>query len=189
MWFGVHSQCRWWLLICGAGGDAGCDAGSLGAPGAPIRRVGASYWCRCTWACAVLGGCRWGVAGCCVLCFLFCACAPLLTACMHCSSYLYSGFFRTTPDASGALCLVLHCAAALNVRKSLIQMPQQHHHENLSQHTSQYSCSSYETQCHVPEPKHSSETPSQCVTKHHDQHTQWNKQHQLISAVRFSRRT
>ena len=39
-------------------------------------RVGASSWCRCTWVCAVLGGCRRGVAGCCVLCFLFwCMCA------------------------------------------------------------------------------------------------------------------
>ena len=29
-------------------------------------------------------------------------------------------------------------------------MAQQHHHDSLSQHTSQYSCSSDGTQCHVP---------------------------------------
>ena len=46
-----------------------------------------------------------------------------------------------------------------------------------------------ETQCHVPEPKHNSETASQCVTKHHDQQNQWNKQHQQFLQVRFSRRT
>ena len=37
---------------------------------------------------------------------------------MLCSSYLYSGFFRATPDASSALCLVLHCTAPLDVSKS-----------------------------------------------------------------------
>ena len=26
--------------MCGAGGDAGCDAGLVGAPGAPLWRVG-----------------------------------------------------------------------------------------------------------------------------------------------------
>ena len=65
---------------------------------------------------------------------------------------------------------------------SLTRMAQQHHHENLSQYTSQYSGSSDETQCHDPEPKHNSKTASQCVTKHHDQHNQWNKQHQLRSS-------
>ena len=70
----MSSQLQWWLLVCGAGGDAGCDAGLVGAPGAPLWCVGTSSWCRCTWVCAVLGGCRRGVAGCCVLCFLFCAC-------------------------------------------------------------------------------------------------------------------
>ena len=55
------------------------------------------------------GGCRLGVAGCCVLCFLFWACVPQLTVCMLCSSYLCSGFFGANPDAYSALCLVLHC--------------------------------------------------------------------------------
>ena len=41
--FGVHSRCQWWLLVCGTGGDAGCGAGSVGAPGAPLGRVGACY--------------------------------------------------------------------------------------------------------------------------------------------------
>ena len=59
---------------------------------------------------------------------------------------------------------------------------QQHHRENLSQHTSQCSCSSDKTQCHIPEPNHNSETASKSATKHHDQQNQWNKQHQLSSA-------
>ena len=33
-------------------------------------------------------------------------------------------------------------------------MAQQHHHDSLSQHTAQYSCSNDETQRHDPEPKH-----------------------------------
>ena len=152
---------------------------SNGAPGAPLWRVGASSWYRCTWVCAVLGGCWQGVAGCCVLCFLFCACAPLLTVCMLCSSYLCSGFFSATPDTYIALCLVLHCAAPLDVSKSLNRMAQ-HHRENLSQHTSQCSCSNCGTQCHVPEPKNNSETASQFATKHHDQQNQWNKHHQVV---------
>ena len=36
VWFGVSSQHQWWLLVCGAGGDAGCGAGLVGAPGAPL---------------------------------------------------------------------------------------------------------------------------------------------------------
>ena len=60
-------------------------------------------------------------------------------------------------------------------------MAQQHHHDSLSQHTSQHSSSNDETQRHDPEPKHNSKTASQHVTKHHDQHNQWNKQHQLNS--------
>ena len=40
---------------------------------APLWHVDALSWCRRTWVCAVLGGCRRGGAGCCVLCFLFCA--------------------------------------------------------------------------------------------------------------------
>ena len=111
MLFGLHSQHRWGLLVCDAGGDAGCDAGLVGAPGAPLRHVGASYWCRCKWVCAVLGGCQRSFAGCCVLCFLFCACVPLLTACMLCSSYLYSCFSCATPHAYSAFCLVIHCTA------------------------------------------------------------------------------
>ena len=84
--------------------------------------------------------CAGGVpAGCCrllcVVCFLFCACVPLLTVWMLCSSYLYSGFFCATPDAYSALCLALHCTAPLDVSKSLTRMARQHHHENLSQHT------------------------------------------------------
>ena len=122
VWFGVHSQYPWWLLVCGAGGDAGCDAGcdagSGGASGAPLCRVGAIFWCRCTWVCAVLGACRRGVAGCYVLCFLVCACLPMLTVCMLCSSYLNSGLFCALPDADSALCLVLHCTAPLDVSKS-----------------------------------------------------------------------
>ena len=55
---------------------------------------------------------------------------------------------------------------------TLTGMAQQHHHENLSQNTSQCSCSSDETQCHDPEPKHNSNTASQSVAKHHDQHNQ-----------------
>ena len=66
--------------------------------------------------------------------------------------------------------------------KSLTRMAQQHHHDSLSQHTSQYSCSNDETQRHDPEPKHNSETASQHATKHHDQQNQWNKQHQLNSS-------
>ena len=27
VWFEVPSQHQWWLLVCGAGGDAGCGAG------------------------------------------------------------------------------------------------------------------------------------------------------------------
>ena len=131
--FGVPSQHQWWLLVCCAGGDAGCGAGLVGAPGAPLWRVGLS-WCRCTWVCAVLGGCRWGDAGCCLLCFLFCAWVPLLTVCMLCNSYLCSGFFSATPDAYSALCLVLHCTAPLDVSKSLTRMAQQHHHDSISQH-------------------------------------------------------
>ena len=41
--FGVHSRCQWWLRVCGAGGDAGCGAVSVGAPGAPLGRIGACY--------------------------------------------------------------------------------------------------------------------------------------------------
>ena len=119
VWFGVHSQCQWWLLVCGARGDAGCDAGSAGAPGAPLWRVRAFCWCRCTLVYAVLGECRRGVAGCCVLCSCFFACVPLLTVCMLCSAYLCSGFFCAAPDACSALCLVLHCTAPLDVSKSL----------------------------------------------------------------------
>ena len=48
-------------------------------------------------------------------------CVPLLTVCMLFSSCLCSGFFGATPDAYGALCLVLHCAAPLDERKSLIR--------------------------------------------------------------------
>ena len=118
VWFGVPSQHQWWLLECGAGGDARCSTGLVGAPGVPLWRVGALSCCRCTWVCAVLGGCRRGVAGCCVLCFLFCACVPLLTVCMLCGSYLCSSFFSATPDACSALCLVLHCTALLDVSKS-----------------------------------------------------------------------
>ena len=81
------------------------------------KHVAYTLWCA--WVCTVLGGCRWGVAGCCVLCFLFCACVPLLTVRMLCSSYLCSGFYCATPDAYSALCLVLHCAAPLDVSKSL----------------------------------------------------------------------
>ena len=125
---------------------------------------------------------RWGVAGCCVLCFLFCACVPVLTVCMLHISYLCSGFFSSTPDAYSALCLVLHCAAPLDVSTSLTRIAQQHHHESLFQQTSQCSCSSDESPCHVPERKHNSETASRYVTKHHDQQNQWNKQHQPISA-------
>ena len=88
--------------------------------------VGALSWCRCTWVCAVLGGCRRGDAGCCVLCILFYACVPLRTVCMLCSSYLCSGFFSATPDTYSALCLVLHCAAPLDVSKSLTRVAQQH---------------------------------------------------------------
>ena len=110
-------------------------------------------WCRCTWVCAVLGGCRRGDTGCCVLCLLFCACVSLLAVCMLYSSYLCTGFFSATPVAYSALCLVLHCTAPLDVSKSLIRVAQQHHHENLFQHTPQCSCSSDETQCYVPEPK------------------------------------
>lgn len=33
---------------CGAAGDAGCGVGFLGAPGAPLWRVGACYRCQCT---------------------------------------------------------------------------------------------------------------------------------------------
>ena len=91
-----------------------------------MTRKGLS-WCRCTWACAVLGGCRLGVAGCCVLCFLFWACVPLLTVCMLCSSCLCSGFFSAPPDAYSALCLVLHCTAPLDVSHSLIRMAQPQH--------------------------------------------------------------
>ena len=58
----THSN-QWWLLVCGAGGDAGCDAGLVGAPGVP--------------------------------------------------------FFSALPDAYSALCLVLYCAAPLDVCKSL----------------------------------------------------------------------
>ena len=108
-------------LVCGGGDDAGCVAGLVGAPGAPLWRVGPCCWCRCTWLCAVLGGCRRGVAGCCVLCFLFRACVPLLTVCMLCSSYLYSGFFCATLDAPRALRLVLHLTAPIDVSKSLNQ--------------------------------------------------------------------
>ena len=61
-------------------------------------------------------------------------------------------------------------------------MAQQTHHDSLSQHISQCSCSNDETQRHDPEPKHNSETASQHVTKHHDQQNQWNKQHQLNSS-------
>ena len=117
-WLGVVQQvllARWRL---GARGDAGCDAGSVGAPGAPLWCFGAFYRCRRTWVCAVLGGCRRGIAGCCVLCFLFCTCVPLLTVCMLCRSYLSSGFFCATPDAYSVLCLVLHCAAPLDVSQS-----------------------------------------------------------------------
>ena len=41
-----------------------------------------------------------------------------LTVCMLCSSYLCSGFFSATPDAYGALCLVLRCIAPLDVSES-----------------------------------------------------------------------
>ena len=99
-------------MVCGASGDAG------GAPGAPLWRVGALSWFRCTWVCAVLGGCWRGDAGCCVLCFLFFACVPLLTVCMLCGSYLCSGFFRAAPGAYSALCLVLRCTAPLDVSES-----------------------------------------------------------------------
>ena len=73
VWFGVSSQHQWWLLVCGVGGDVGCGAGMVGAPGAPLWHVGASFWYLCALVCAVLGGCRRGVTGCFVLCFLFCA--------------------------------------------------------------------------------------------------------------------
>ena len=61
------------------------------------------------------GRCRW-------LCVVFpvWACVSLLTVCMLCSSSLCSGFFSATPDAYSALCLVLHCAAPLDVSESLI---------------------------------------------------------------------
>ena len=131
----------------------------------------------------MLGGCRRGVAGCCVLCFPFCACVLPLTVCMLCNSFLCSGFFCAAPGAYSAFCLVLHRPAPLDVSKSLPRMAQQHHHENISQHTSQCSCSSDETQFQVPEPKHNSETASQLVTKHHDQQNQWNKQHQRDSLL------
>ena len=136
VWLEVPSQRQWWLLVCGAGGDAGCGAGLSGAPGAPFWRVGALSWCRCTWVCAVLGGCLRGDAGCCVLCFLFCAFVPLLIVCMLCSSYLCSGFFSPTPDTYSSLCLVLHCTAPLDVSKSLTRMAKQHHHDSLSQRLS-----------------------------------------------------
>ena len=62
-------------------------------------------------------------------------------------------------------------------------MAQKHHHDSLSQHTSQYSCSNDETERHDPEPKHNSETASQHETKHNNQQNQWNKQHQLNSSA------
>ena len=114
----MHSQHQWWLPVCGASGDACCDAGSVGAPGAPLWRVGAFSCSQYTWVCAVLGGCRQSGAGCCVLCFLFCACVPLLTVWMLCSSYLSSGLVCATPAAYSASCLVLRCTAPLDVSGS-----------------------------------------------------------------------
>ena len=55
-----------------------------------------------------------------LLCFLFCVCVPLLTVRMLCSSHLCFGFFSALPDAYSALCLVLPCAAPLDVSKSLV---------------------------------------------------------------------
>ena len=75
VWCGVHSQHQSWLLMCGAGGDAGCDAGLVGALDAPLWRVGALSWCRCTWVWCCAGGLPAG------RCRLFCIVFPVLCMC------------------------------------------------------------------------------------------------------------
>ena len=64
--------------------------------------------------------------------------------------------FTPEQEVTGEIPKAQSCIA--DKTSTLTRMTQQHHHENLSQHTSQCSCSSDETQCHVPEPKHNSET-------------------------------
>ena len=110
------------------------------------------------WVCAVLGGFRQGVAGCCVLCFLFCDYVVLLTLCILCSCYFV---LLLMPLVLYAPC----CIVLLDVSSPPTRMVQLHHHENPSQH----SCSSDETQCIVPEQKHNSKAASRFSSKHHEQ--------------------
>ena len=78
-----------------------------------------------------------GAGGCCVLCFLFCACVQLLSVCMLCSCYVCCGFSCAPPDASSALCPVLHCTARLDVRHPLTV---------IAAHFQPFPC------CHAPRP-------------------------------------
>ena len=166
--------------MCGAGGDASCDAGLDGAPGALKLSIGTGAH-----GCVLCSGDAGGVLPvvvCCVSCFVH-ACRYLQCACSVVPSFVQVVFCATSDpldvsksrckqiSASCALCLMLHCTAPLDVSKSLTQIAQQYHHENLSQHTSQCHCSIYETPCHDTEAKRNSNTASRLAAKHHDQQT------------------
>ena len=80
------------------------------------------------------GGAPAGRCQLCVVLPVLCMCAA--TYSVHALYFLL--VFRlicATLDACSALCLVLHCTAPLDVSESLTRMAQQHHHDNLSQHT------------------------------------------------------
>ena len=84
--------------------------------------------------CCVLswGGAGGVVAGCVALCFLRCECVLLLPVRIRVTATSCPGCVCSTSDASGALCLVLHCTAPVDVSVPLTRMAQHHHQGNLS---------------------------------------------------------
>ena len=111
----VHYRCQWWLLVCGAGRRCRlqCPLDRCTRRALMARRSLLLVPVHVGVCCAggkPAGRCRlMGVV------FLVCACVPLLTVYLLCSSCLCSGFFCATPDAYSALCLLLHCTAPLDV--------------------------------------------------------------------------
>ena len=79
-------------------------------------------------------------------------CEQLLRNCVQCTAYNDHSLYLYTRIGSNRG----NPQSTIMYRKQnipLTRMAQQHHHETLSQHTSQYSGSNDETQCHDPEPK------------------------------------
>ena len=80
--------------------------------------------------CAVLGGAggTLSVVVCCASCFVH-VCRCLQFACCVLPTCVPASLLLLMTAIYGALCLVLHYAAPLDVSKSLTRMAQQHHHE------------------------------------------------------------